>query len=54
MCKTNVITLFDGYSTMANSHEMLANCSCVLVKGEHLIIVDTMTPWDSERIIDGK
>lgn len=53
MSETGVIVLFQGYSTMKNPYEMRANCSCVLIKGEHKIIVDTMTPWDSDKIITG-
>ncbi|GLG99406.1 hypothetical protein R5R35_011079 [Gryllus longicercus] len=47
-----VHVLFDGYSSM-NDSEMKANCSCTLIKGNKNIIVDTMTPWDRDRIIEG-
>ncbi|CAH0724730.1 unnamed protein product, partial [Brenthis ino] len=30
---------------------MKANCTCTLVRGIHNIIIDTMTPWDSNKII---
>ncbi|CAG4965342.1 unnamed protein product [Colias eurytheme] len=49
MCE--VVVLHDGYSFINNEGEMMANCSCTLVKGPHNIIVDTMTPWDSEIIL---
>ena len=29
-----------------------ANCSCVLITGECNVIVDTMTPWDTQFIVD--
>jgi hypothetical protein len=32
---------------------MVANCTCTLIKGPKHIIVDTMTPWDKEKIITG-
>ncbi|KAI5635737.1 metallo-beta-lactamase superfamily domain-containing protein [Phthorimaea operculella] len=34
-----------------NEDEMSANCSCTLIKGRHNVIVDTMTAWDSEKIL---
>ncbi|XP_026759297.1 metallo-beta-lactamase domain-containing protein 1 isoform X2 [Galleria mellonella] len=49
---SEVIVLFDGFSVMNGKDEMKANCSCTLIKGDHNIIVDTMTAWDSEKIID--
>lgn len=39
---------------MTRDGTMTANCTCTLVKGEKNIIVDTMTPWDKQLIIDGK
>ncbi|XP_038207969.1 metallo-beta-lactamase domain-containing protein 1 isoform X4 [Zerene cesonia] len=49
MCE--VVVLHDGYSFVNNDGEMIANCSCTLIKGPHNIIIDTMTPWDSEVIL---
>ncbi|XP_044742912.1 metallo-beta-lactamase domain-containing protein 1 [Chrysoperla carnea] len=42
--------LADGYSRILEG-KMEANCSCVLVKGEDNIIVDTMTAWDGHYIL---
>lgn len=44
--------LADGYSRILDG-KMEANCSCVLVKGEDNIIVDTMTAWDGHYILQG-
>lgn len=42
-----------GYSkAMENSEGYTANCSCTLIKGKYNIIVDTMTPWDREYILE--
>lgn len=49
-----VIVLFDGYSRRLDDGTMDANCTCTLIKGSKLIIVDTMTAWDRERIIEGE
>ncbi|XP_067008442.1 metallo-beta-lactamase domain-containing protein 1 isoform X2 [Anabrus simplex] len=48
----SVHVLYDGYSKMTDEG-MKANCTCTLIKGRKKIIVDTMTPWDKQRIIDG-
>uniref|UniRef100_A0A2A4JUR7 Metallo-beta-lactamase domain-containing protein 1 n=1 Tax=Heliothis virescens TaxID=7102 RepID=A0A2A4JUR7_HELVI len=48
---TEVITLYDGYSVMTGKDRMSANCSCTLVKGVNNIVIDTMTAWDSQKII---
>ncbi|KAL0851323.1 hypothetical protein ABMA28_007145 [Loxostege sticticalis] len=48
---SEVFVLYDGFSTMCAKDEMVANCSCTLVTGGHNIIVDTMTAWDSEKIL---
>lgn len=48
-----VHVLENGYSTLRGS-KMIANCTCTLLKGKHNIIVDTMTPWDKQKIINGK
>ncbi|XP_003695694.1 metallo-beta-lactamase domain-containing protein 1 [Apis florea] len=49
MCK--VIVLFDGYSIKLDDGTMKANCTCTLIKASKNIIVDTMTAWDREKII---
>ncbi|XP_059048137.1 metallo-beta-lactamase domain-containing protein 1 [Achroia grisella] len=49
---SEIVVLFDGFSVMSGTDEMKANCSCTLIKGDHNIIVDTMTAWDSDRIVD--
>lgn len=51
MCE--VIVLFNGYSTKLGNEIMKANCSCTLIKASKNIIVDTMTAWDREKIIQG-
>jgi glyoxylase-like metal-dependent hydrolase (beta-lactamase superfamily II) len=49
-----VIVLFSGYSVLQDGRRtMKANCTCTLVKSEGsgpVVIVDTMTAWDGERI----
>ncbi|KAH0945627.1 hypothetical protein HN011_000734 [Eciton burchellii] len=50
MCE--IIVLFDGYSKQLDDGTMDANCTCTLIKSSKLIIVDTMTAWDRERIIE--
>ncbi|XP_011304054.1 metallo-beta-lactamase domain-containing protein 1 [Fopius arisanus] len=50
MCE--VIVLFEGYSKILDEERMDANCSCVLIKGPRNVIVDTMTAWDRDRIIE--
>lgn len=51
MCE--VIVLFEGYAKQVDNDIMDANCSCVLIKGPKKIIVDTMTAWDKDKIIEG-
>lgn len=47
-----VHVLFEGYSKILESGGMSANCSCTLITGgQHKIIVDTMTAWDGDRIV---
>lgn len=46
-----VKVLFPGYSKLSNN-VMLANCSCTLIKGPPHCIVDTMTAWDSLKIVE--
>ncbi|KAG6452416.1 hypothetical protein O3G_MSEX007606 [Manduca sexta] len=48
---SELIVLFNGFSTMNGENQMDANCSCTLIKGTHNIIIDTMTAWDGEKII---
>jgi len=48
-----IIVLFDGYSTKLPNGSMDANCTCTLIKSTKLIIVDTMTAWDREKIVHG-
>ncbi|XP_031831029.1 metallo-beta-lactamase domain-containing protein 1 [Nomia melanderi] len=50
MCE--VIVLFNGYSLRLENGTMKANCSCTLIKASKNIIVDTMTAWDREKIIE--
>lgn len=46
--------LFDGYSNPDGDIQR-ANCTCTLIKGVNTnIIIDTMTPWDKDRILSGK
>lgn len=47
-----VHVLHDGYSKMTDNG-MVANCTCTLIKGPKNIVVDTMTPWDKDRIVEG-
>lgn len=47
-----VHVLHTGYSGTTDQG-MIANCSCTLIRGRHNVIVDTMTPWDKDRIISG-
>lgn len=46
-----VHVLFDGYCRPNEDGGLMANCTCTLIKGPKNIIVDTMTPWDGERLI---
>lgn len=50
---SEVIVLYDGYSVMTGKDQMSANCSCTLLKGLHNVVIDTMTAWDSQKIITG-
>ncbi|XP_034183698.1 metallo-beta-lactamase domain-containing protein 1 [Osmia lignaria lignaria] len=49
MCE--VIVLFNGYSEKLENNIMKANCSCTLIKASKNIIVDTMTAWDRDKIL---
>ncbi|XP_039275308.1 metallo-beta-lactamase domain-containing protein 1 [Nilaparvata lugens] len=53
-----VKVLYPGYSRLSSTRPttdnvMEANCSCTLITGNLNIIVDTMTPWDSQKILKG-
>ncbi|KAI8438304.1 hypothetical protein MSG28_010877 [Choristoneura fumiferana] len=48
---SDVNVLYEGYSIMTDKDQMIANCSCILITGNQNVIVDTMTAWDSEKII---
>ena len=50
----HVEILFNGYSKIpssANENWVMANCSCVLITGNCNVIIDTMTPWDKDKIL---
>lgn len=47
-----VTVLYPGYSRLEEDG-MVANCSCSLIIGKLNVIVDTMTPWDKDKIIQG-
>lgn len=51
---SEVLILYDGYSKMDGDDTMIANCTCTLIKGSQNIIVDTMTAWDSHKILIGR
>ncbi|KAK6645460.1 hypothetical protein RUM43_001737 [Polyplax serrata] len=51
MSNYEVFVLHEGYSKITESG-MIANCTCTLIKGTKNIIVDTMTPWDREFILE--
>ncbi|XP_044748992.1 metallo-beta-lactamase domain-containing protein 1 [Coccinella septempunctata] len=44
-----VIVLVNGYSN-TNEFGSFANGTCTLLKGPDNIIVDTLTPWDGEKL----
>lgn len=52
-----VIVLNEGYSYMEQDDDsvMIANCTCTLIKSHDCnIIVDTMTPWDSDLLLQSE
>ncbi|XP_037047202.1 metallo-beta-lactamase domain-containing protein 1 [Bradysia coprophila] len=55
MSTKNVVTcLFEGYCVLeAEKNRMLANCTCTLVRTRsgNNILVDTMTPWDRDKLL---
>ncbi|XP_023335549.1 metallo-beta-lactamase domain-containing protein 1 [Eurytemora carolleeae] len=49
-----VHVLAEGYSKLREDGIMTANGSCSLVTGgKFKVVVDTMSPWDKEKIIEG-
>lgn len=53
----SIHVLFNGYCKIddINKQDMLANCTCTLIKSQNdIIIVDTMTAWDGNNIIESK
>lgn len=49
-----IIVLNEGYSYMESGDDsvMIANCTCTLIKSHDCnIIVDTMTPWDGDLLL---
>lgn len=56
-----IIVLSEGYSKYEQNEPpsadapMLANCTCTLIKGPDCnVIVDTMTPWDGDLLLQRK
>lgn len=52
--RNEIIVLNEGYSYMEQDDDsvMIANCTCTLIKSHDCnIIVDTMTPWDSDLLL---
>lgn len=52
MMAYEVHVLYNGYSK-SNENGMEANCTCTLIKGKFNVIVDTMTAWDGDLILEG-
>lgn len=47
-----VIVLFDGYSNQTENG-LQSNCTCTLLKSNiNNIIIDTMTAWDGDRLVE--
>ncbi|XP_037086506.1 metallo-beta-lactamase domain-containing protein 1-like [Pollicipes pollicipes] len=54
MSAPKVHVLVDGYSVLeGDGKSMRANCTCSVVEGPPHIIVDTMTAWDAEKVLQG-
>jgi len=53
VCELHI--LCDGFSRIAEDcTSMFANCTCTLIKAERVnVIIDSMTPWDSDVILKG-
>lgn len=52
--QNEIIVLNEGYSYMEKDDDsvMVANCTCTLIKSHDCnIIVDTMTPWDGDLLL---
>lgn len=52
--QNEIIVLNEGYSYMESGDDsvMIANCTCTLIKSHDCnIIVDTMTPWDGDLLL---
>jgi hypothetical protein len=54
--KHSIKVLHEGYSRVEEkTGDMFANCTCTLIRGHKFnIIVDTMTAWDAEKLVNGK
>lgn len=52
----SVNVLFNGYSFLDKELNLQkANCSCTLIQGKNVkIIVDTLTSWDSDNLLNGE
>lgn len=47
-----VIQLQVGYCTYPGNGLMVASSSCTLIKANKIIVVDTMTPFEKQQLID--
>lgn len=57
MAENEIIVLNEGYSYMDKDDDsvMVANCTCTLIKSHDCnIIVDTMTPWDGDLLLQSE
>lgn len=55
--QNEIIVLNEGYSYMESGDDsvMIANCTCTLIKSHDCnIIVDTMTPWDGDLLLQSE
>ena len=44
----------EGYSRLNEAGVMTANGTCTLIKGDKFnVVVDTLSPWDSEALVKG-
>lgn len=51
MCSIKILA--NGYSEMVSEDSMKANCTCTVIRdGDLTVIVDTMTPWDKNFILE--
>ncbi|KAL5279156.1 hypothetical protein ACFFRR_003660 [Megaselia abdita] len=56
MTTNEIVVLFEGYSFKSEENNKIvykANCSCTLIKTRNgiNILVDTLTPWDSKKLL---